>query len=237
MKRLDNFVSWSTAVVSGAFAAGGLVVREWLRAKGLGATGSSIAIAILFLILIKATEAIVRFCINNSSTIRRLILRDYYIEGSWIDINLNEGMRAIFAVSLVHFRFIDGQLTFGGEVFSIQGSAIGNFRSSTCRLDGHNFWYIYKRDVTLKERESVTGFGQLSFTDSAGPPDTYYGSFLDRMTNHQIDVQGRKILDKKTKLEMRTREGRKAVALREKQKFLEENSMYKEVCDDQSRMT
>ncbi len=180
----------------------------------------------LFVLACKLAETLARRSIVTWVSLRKAILGDSFVERIWVDFNVDESAKILRAVSIVEFGYADGQLTFGGEVFSSTGNPIGNFDSTLTKLQDHVFWYIYEREVTFGSRQSAAGRGRLKLTRGGGAPSSYYGSFHDTDTESEIGVRGEKLVDREATQTRLGQGAKRDLVLEHVSRFLERNPGY-----------
>ena len=130
-------------------------------------------------------EWIIETAINDSAWIRRFFVGSHFIEGTWIDVALEDG-RAKY-VGIVHIEYDRQRFTFNGEDAITSWSAgdrcvldpDGYFCSEMTVFDWPNLRHKFSgRNSEAAGRGFHEGYGEVHFTAREdGPPIDYNATF------------------------------------------------------------
>jgi len=159
------------------------ILYDYLKARGIA---GPLLVILLFLVLavtIQILSALCQTIINQSSVVRRIILSNDYIEGSWIDSATCNHSKSY---GLYIIRYANDSYHISGREFDSEGNVIYNWQSITSSFDGDRLVYLYTSHAHIGEiMEDNYGVTSLTFIRS-GPnkfPRTSTGYFIDAATN------------------------------------------------------
>ncbi len=146
-----------------------------------------IALIIIYALCWLATQLI-----SRSSSIRHLILRKDFIDGTWRGLSDNDNALVIIAV---HSQDIQ----IAGQVFDDTGNVVLTWRSLSASYTGNELRYLYVATSGSSEQpEEVYGYctRQLTKSQPHAAPRRYDGYHVGVSTDfQQLRFQGEKITD------------------------------------------
>lgn len=140
---------------------------------------------LVLIAFISFSEWFAEFAIDHWRGLRRLILRDAFVEGIWF--NMVPGRPAPYG--LLKISMSAGTVKIDGEQYDAAASLTATWHSEMARFDGRILKYVYRvrysRDSFDADAEGIT---TLSFANatSSGVPRTYNGHYQDITTAPKI---------------------------------------------------
>lgn len=226
MEKLNKFLSWWNTVIGACYVGVALHLKEAILSHNFSDKKTLVVLVCVAIFTLKIGSALGNEIVRSVRLLRKIILGKDFIEGYWIDLNIDDENKVLRAISLVFVDYEDGSLVMGGEIYSCGGASIGNWRSTSCGYKNLILWYVYSREVVFKKKEKAKGRGELCFTTDKGSPKSYYGSFYDTKTETEISVEGIKVTSRQEERKLTTAEGRKEIVKAYVSQFLQNHKNY-----------
>ena len=191
MKRLDKFRSSYQLLVASISSIISVLVVDYLSVYLPSKTISTAIMLIIIVSAITIATVVMERLIDNSSWLRKAILREQFIEGFWGDVSAEKKDGHIAQGALLHIYYEDGDIKVSGISFDIQGNKIAAFNSVNTTLLDRTLYYLYNTQSIYAPSFSETGVGQLAFDY---PPISYTGFFVDFASGTMFRVEGEKVI-------------------------------------------
>lgn len=190
MKRLDRFRSLYQLLVASISSIISVLVVDYLSAYF---PSKSVSTAIMLIIIVSAitiATAVMERLVDNSHWLRRVILRDHFVEGFWCDVSVERTSSRVVQGALLHIYYEDGEIKISGISFDMEGNKIAAFNSTSATYLEKTLYYLYNTQSIYAPSFSETGFGQLAFDH---PPTSYTGFFVDFASGTMFRVEGERV--------------------------------------------
>lgn len=148
--------------------------QDYLTSHGILSFYNFIAfVFILFATKFSITLIFDQIVLSNK-WLRKIILKDEFIEGIWLERVENFGLGTITTISKISFK--DGKYNFSGTNYSDDGKRVhSNFKADMVAVQGNTMIYKTTRD---SQGVSEEGFGRMRFSSfGSGPPKEFTGFF------------------------------------------------------------
>lgn len=137
---------------------------------GWGMVADTVVVVLLAYIL----EKVLSYIVDHWERFRRLLFHRYFIEGTWIDLALEDG--EVRAIGLTCFEIRDFQVQWHGENHDTKGNVISDFRTFTSIVDWPEIRFWFKNDPGKPTCGLLEGVAELRFElDAADRPNHYSG--------------------------------------------------------------
>jgi hypothetical protein len=242
MKALRNF-QLAVSIIGAAF---GLLTynlcEDWLLAQELpfviSIAFSVFIIVVSYLIFRIAAASLV----GNCCWLRKLLLRDRFVEGVWREIVLPPCNNPVVTVASVKYDALRNNIRYGGHIFTTEGKPAGFFKTDMGLLDWPLFHYKYtwSRNVPSKSTEdydniqSTEGYGKLQFSEISSYSGYYEGLIVDLENGTRLRFVGWKIQDQKEEAMFVNLMGEPESMVDIMREFAQANSRYWRTKDDNS---
>ena len=155
--------------------------------KRHGVLSSVIVIAAIALIFGIAQYS-AGFMVNGSRRLRRLLMSDEFVEGTWIDI-MQVGAGIGTEVAIVEIQYKDRQFHLSGQTYStVDLRQLGAWESIITKYDPCLLYYLYRETSTQGAAAPVLGGGQLRFQKALYGPVAYQASFFDPIHSSSVTL-------------------------------------------------
>jgi len=163
----------SAGVLAGILLA--KAAQDYLTSRGILSFYNFVA----FVFIIFTSKFFITFIFDqtviSNKWLRKIILQDEFIEGTWLERVDNCDLGVIATVSKISFSFKDSKFNFSGTNYSDRGKFHSNFRADMVAVQGNTMLYKTTRDFQGIAQE---GFGRMRFTSwGSGPPNEFTGFF------------------------------------------------------------
>lgn len=202
VSKIESFNSiLKTILVSIALVISGLIQLVFFKPESENKIFWLLLTGAILLVLIEIIAKIAENLIDSNSKIRKLILREDFIEGLWIDIT------EINTYAIINIRYKKGEYHLQGESYDENGRLLGNWESistwsSNCKLRC-NYKGNYENQIS--EFDGINEFVFVSANNSI--PFQFSGYYLDIFEeNKSYRIRGERISDNYLK-EMKTLKG------------------------------
>jgi hypothetical protein len=138
-------------------------------------------------VLIIGADFLIKNLIENSSTVRKLIDSDNYVEGYWYETTVDTNS-VVKHETFVEIKYSDGNLNITGETFDTLGNSYANFKSTTLAYDDKKLFFQY---TSFNSKHGIgQGFDQFQFNS---PPNGYKGFVYSSTAQKYFPIEGTKI--------------------------------------------
>ncbi|MGK7880518.1 MAG: hypothetical protein AB4060_10520 [Crocosphaera sp.] len=140
-----------------------------------------IFIFIFFLVVIKLTEILIIIIIEKSVRIKKILLREEYLDGLWVDEVSLENSQEGFPDNSFAYIWIKqekGYCKIIGKEYDKNCNLICNWYSTAVQFNDLKFQYLYRADLK-KPPKQITGFTNLTLYPLGQIPLKYEGIFID----------------------------------------------------------
>lgn len=172
-------------------------VEDWLTAKkSWPVVGVLVAIAIV-VVLSQLLAFFFDWTLNHSRSLRAILFRGYYVEGTWVDLGIEGGK--VTAVGLTCLEIRDFELCWYGENHNLQGQVVSSFRTYTSIIEWPKARFWFKNDPSDKPLVALEGICELLFEQHASGTPIHYSGWGGIVAEPGIaKVIGWRITDKST---------------------------------------
>jgi hypothetical protein len=181
MDRIQVFLSTVDVLALAVASSVSVVSYQLVDAafqKKHGVLSSAVVVAAIALIFGIAQYS-AGLLVNRCQGLRRLLMSDEFVEGTWIDISqvIADIGREI---AIVNILYKDRQFQVSGQTYNTEDLQwIGNWESIITKYDPGLLYYLYRETSTRGAPAPVVGGGQLRFQRNPHGPVTYQASFFD----------------------------------------------------------
>ena len=202
IKRVENAIGMFTITVSAAIGATVLAVAIHIKdqIKLLSESGDltlnpqqvfAISIVVITFIVPVTNEClsrIIKWVFSHSRTLRQKLLRDRYVEGTWIELTKSRGV--LKSIAVVTIEYVDYEIAISGKDFCINGTTTNHtFRSTMVNIDYPVLDFRYEQ--TRHGKQSGSGITRLQFTYEAGKiPRIYDGCYANQDEADEVSFTG-----------------------------------------------
>lgn len=153
------------------------------------------SVIIVFLLFIVLRFVLLR--IINTSTIRKLILKDNFIEGQWAEIVYDREGKPV-SYGLLTIKGKGSSILIHGDSFDLKTHEhIGSFKSNSFSYSEPNLSYHYKYDQS-RANHITEGVSRIKFISRGKKePIIHTGFFFDIENESKYNFTSWKIIDKK----------------------------------------
>ncbi|MEX2263591.1 MAG: hypothetical protein WD696_16660 [Bryobacteraceae bacterium] len=159
-----------------------------------------VSLAVIAVVL-KLVEFFLGSLFDRSRWVRRKLLAEQYIEGTWFDIMRRGGKPVEIGVS--RLRYKDFTIRFSGEDYNIEndpGMEAGHcspFDADMVHFNGEVLAYKYTARRSDDANITTQGYGELQFFSvEDGAPSKYSGSYFVLQCNEKMCFEGFKLDEK-----------------------------------------
>ena len=117
----------------------------------------------------------VSYLIDSSQWLRRMIARDQFVEGTWINI-IHEPESFIAIISL---KFERGEIRISGQDYHSDGTIFGMFKTEMVSVDWPVIRYKYVWSRNDERQPHIHGYGEIWFTENDTSPNRGSGFFVN----------------------------------------------------------
>lgn len=139
---------------------------------------------------------ILRRALDSSRTFRKIFLGSDYIEGAWVDIVYDQFRQKIVGGGLLYIFLREERMTVKGETFNYDGTAGGQFLSTSSNYDddSQKIDFVYSINLDREEISQEDGLGSYSFhSNGIRAPQAFWGYFYASGTTNRFEVYGERI--------------------------------------------
>ena len=202
ISKIESFKSvLKTVLVSIALVLSGFIQLVFFNTESENRIFWLLLIGVLLLIFIEIIAKIAENLIDSNSKLRKLILKEDFIEGVWIDIT------EINTYAIINIKYDNGEYHLQGESYDEEGKLLGNWESistwsSNCKLRC-NYKGNYENQIS--EFDGINEFVFISANKSI--PYQFSGYYIDIFEkNKSYRIRGERINENDLK-EMKTIKG------------------------------
>ncbi|HEX6201579.1 MAG TPA: hypothetical protein VF100_01175 [Thermoanaerobaculia bacterium] len=168
-------------------------LRSFLGGTAAGGVVYSFAMVVIAAVFYLIGVAADQF-FEHVTWARRLVLRDQFVEGCWIDAVIAPGKELSGGIVRIFYR--DGEMKISGTTYDRRGKRIGPFSSKHSMFCDNDLVYVYTKDRQAGGGSESHGFGTYTFKPSESwSPTELDGFFSSRDSAHDWRVHGRKLED------------------------------------------
>ena len=187
---------------TGVGVAVGVVVTEYTTdfiTQMIKIPGSTI---IWLIIVIALSIALSRYVLgiwfNHSKILRKLLIGNQFIEGTWFDTMKTES--GIIEIGFSRIKYSQKKIDYWGEDYDLVNHQTSPYDAIMVKLEWPDFHYIYSAYRTDKDEENTKGYGKLSFERRPGNcPKKYTGKYIAFGGSRNISFIGIKLDEKEHK--------------------------------------
>jgi len=183
--KLSATIALGLGVILAKFA------NDWAMEQKLhvGAT------LLLMLVAVKLgsvmVEASLEWLFQSVRWIRRLLLANTFVEGTWIELVRSDGQP--FSVSITHLSPQGFGLTLTGVNYSVDGIQKSNFRADMAEIHWPRIDCKHSNQPAEGTMARLEGYGELQFAVTGSTPISYSGFFMHLTEGKRYNVQAYKL--------------------------------------------
>jgi hypothetical protein len=126
--------------------------------------------------------------------LRRMVLGQDYVEGTWVDVVTYDDGRSL--VGVVRFSPDGTSLRYWGSNYYLDGTFAGVFVATTSKVDMPRFDFAYTGEQDAGKHRS--GIGQITFHGPSGPISSFSGFCVDSDESSRHRIRGIRVTDDHT---------------------------------------
>jgi hypothetical protein len=189
--KLSRQLGLGTAVLLAKFAS------DWATQAKLHPTSVVIFMLIAAGLGKSSAESLFDLLFLRACWIRRLLLGNCFVEGTWIEFVRME--RKPFSISITHISpKNDFSLIFSGTNYDLQGIQLSNFRTDMTEISWPVISCKHSNQPSQGGSPRLEGFGELQFDTTEKLPNTYSGFFIHLTEGRRYNVVAHKITNKES---------------------------------------
>lgn len=159
--------------------------------------GLLVAAIILVMLISKSLEALFSLAVENSVTLRKLVMGSQFMEGYWIDKVVDVANdNTMLSVGILKISFYHGMIMVSGTGYSPKYDPLGSFQTYISKYDAFTLKYGYVSILPRDGGTEVHGHGQYMFSQGNDSPVRFTGFMQDSHFTNKILIEGEKISDK-----------------------------------------
>ena len=182
MHRYRRFVGWvralAVAIIASVYPHALMGIDHVLTTpsdavtRGLAVVGAVLAFKII--------EGVALGLVDNSRTVRRLLLGRHFIEGWWVDVVKESESAPATSGAVFEIRWEEGSYVVEGESYGVDGDSFGEFHCDACEYDAkaRRLRYAYTGINARHPGGRLDGYGEYRFKGD-GPPNRIVGHITD----------------------------------------------------------
>jgi len=175
--KIKNFISWVDATFTSIIGVLSYFIINKLNILFKGQILSILATIIIVILFSKSIHYLITKLISESSKMRKLIMKNEYIEGVWMDIVMDKTditSYAIFSIVYENNQFINS-----GRIYNIEGDKIGSFTSHSTFYNSYKLNFMYEGYAQNVKDKKSAGFGEYTFERNKKEPNELEGFIYD----------------------------------------------------------
>jgi hypothetical protein len=188
MERLKQFLKWTsvTGALFGAFVGGKAdkYLETSLLPSGAKALLAFSVIVLVYVIIGECAE----YTMGSLRWLRRLILANQYVEGTWMDV-VRDG-DSITHIGVLRITILNGDLHVSGDNYRTNGLLVDSFHSTMLEFS----WPLVRFVSSSDRIGSAPSYSEVRFDPRNGVPTRYKGFFQD-VGGSRFDYVGWRIND------------------------------------------
>ena len=150
-------------------------------------------VVVLIVLLEKMLHLVFKTLINNSKKLRRILLREHFIEGKWLGKVINTGDSSeVYGYSLVNIVHNDGGFEVVGKVYDLKTRTFtGGFRSN----DSHYYseeqiftYYFTGYNQYDGSSNDIVGKTRLKVIHKEPHPKEFMGTIFDTKNKNELNT-------------------------------------------------
>ena len=204
MKKLQNFKLIIDSIGIGGAALIADIVKNFATSQNWANYIPISLFVLVTIILIPIISTVGTLIVNNSKFLRKLILGNQFIEGSWTDYTTRNEYKKSFGI--ITIKFVSGNYIIEGNDYLEDGSLESSFTTSAIEASWPSILFVHKANRISEEGSLVDGFSQFTFATIAGRL-TYSGWSVDYGKKAHKILNGSRISENEMEL-CNTKEGR-----------------------------
>lgn len=128
--------------------------------------------------------------------IRKKLIGQQYIEGTWFDIMKLDGQPMDIGIST--FEYVDYEIRYKGQDYNLAKGSWAPYHTKMVKLEWPRLTYIYTAQRQDAKTVEMTGYGVLDFhVGTKGPPTTHSGQYLALQSSERISFESFRLNEKK----------------------------------------
>lgn len=176
MKRLKTLKEAISAVGVPVSALVGKQGEEYLANRTLPSPLRFVLVFLLILVVYIGIRRAAGWLLTLRS-LRRLVVRSQFVEGTWMDVVRLRGEVAY--VGVLRFSVEEERLRITGENYTVDCVLENSFNSDMVDLDWPVVTFTYSADREVAGNAESQGFSRIRFAERDGPPCRYKGFYQD----------------------------------------------------------
>ncbi len=170
------------------------LAKSWFPVPGVTAAFSIIVIAVAIVVIrFFAGSLFVR-----SRVLRRILMGNQYVEGTWFDIMRKNGEVAEIGFSRIIYT--RAGVKFFGEDYALTMENGFPYRAELVQIEWPKLKYVYTANRSDSADEVTTGYGILDFLEERhGPPKKYSGKYFVLRGTDTVSFEGIRLHEKHDK--------------------------------------
>lgn len=200
VKKIDQLYQWIETIITAIL---GILSGYFIYEVQMASNHKwfLVIIAVILIVLIeKVLHMIFSKIVNSSKLLRRLVLREHFIEGKWFGKVINTGEnKELYGYSIVTIDYSDQGYEVKGKVFDIHSQSFtGGFSSN----DSHYYseeqiftYYFTGFNLYDGSSNDIVGKTHLKVVESSIFPIEFMGTVFDTKNKNELNISLLKISD------------------------------------------
>ena len=196
LKNISNLINTASLII-------GIIIQEFLtdyikKEKIIGDSPISFIISVITILIIFVIFQLILNELVNNKNLRRMVLKDHFIEGMWIEIVFDNETNSKISIGIKNIIYRNDTFIYEGDNYSIDDfKHIGSYCSSSVSFlyPYVNYTYTYDKNDSFFKKE---GIGRVKFVKRQNSfPLIHNGFFIDLELKKKYTYVAWKITDKK----------------------------------------
>jgi hypothetical protein len=168
------------------------LAKQWFLIPGVPIVFSLLVVAIS----VVAVQFLTSSLFDHFQWVRRLLLGQEYIEGTWFDILRKDGRPLEIGVSWL--RYEDLNVKFSGEDCDLALRHSFPYEANMVQFDGQVLMYKYTARRSDDANITTQGYGEIQFSNvRQGVPKKYSGCYFVLRSTEKLSFEGFKLDEEK----------------------------------------
>ncbi len=211
LKQIEKFLEITKSAASGLIGiTSGYFLKKYLNANTEEKIWVIVVVAIILFVVISFFNWAITKIVDNSKSLRKLLLGKDFLEGCWIQKITDESMHERPVIySKVYISYDDGSYKVTGESFDKDGNFTANFHSQFSEYSNHILKYPFTITTLENQEKKVFGTSKLTFSSTNELPKRYLGIVYSNLREKPVYIKAKKLQGEST-IDLKTEIGRTA---------------------------
>lgn len=194
MKRYESFVEWTRVI----FIVIIMILYDLLKKLLDESIPNDYCLYAFVLIILfityKSLIFLSEYAISNSIHLRKLIFGKDFIEGTWVDVLIDNNLKKYLWPAILHIYYEKKKINIKGYIY-IGNVKSGEWTSETSVYSDNKLVYSYSGFLSIGQPKIEKGLSEYHFAQEKPFPKYFFGILTDPIYKYKLSIEGEKISD------------------------------------------